>query len=138
MNDYRKAKKWMDMDATDFIGGVAEQDIQQAMEALSVPLPESYQAFLREFGGGDAGGEIIFGLSENPYENMVQATQQERAVGLPKSLVIIGFWNDTLICLDTGNMQAGECPVVELDETYNQTEIASSFGKFLYDYLSED
>ena len=41
--------------------------------------------------------------------------------------------NDNVLCLSFTNNA-----VNELDEAYNQTEIASSFGKFLYDYLSED
>ena len=66
MEHYKKAKKMMDMDAVEFVGGVSEKEIEHAMNALSVVFPESYKAFLSDFGGSDAGGEIIqlinFGL----------------------------------------------------------------------------
>ncbi len=62
MKYYKKAKEIMDMDATEFIGSVSEREIENAMKSLSVVFPESYKAFLIDFGGGDAGGEIIFGI----------------------------------------------------------------------------
>lgn len=59
MNYYKKAKELMDMDATEFVGGVSEGEIKNAMKALSVVFPESYKAFLADFGGGDAGGDHL-------------------------------------------------------------------------------
>ena len=60
----------------------------------------------------------------------------ERPQGLSADLVIIGFRNDTLICPDTGRMDNGGCPVVEVDRV---TEvIADSFGQFLYEYLEAE
>ena len=139
MEYYKKAKEIMDMDATEFIGGVSENEIENAMKSLSVVLPESYKAFLSDFGGGDADGEFIFGVTDNEEEDIVAATQMERSQGLPKNLVIIAFWNDTLICLDTGKMNNGECPVVEVNYDYSEIEVVSdTFGRFLYDYLSEE
>ena len=138
MEYYVKAKEVMDMDATEFVGGVSEAEIESAMEKLAVSFPESYKAFLRDFGGGDAGGEIIFGLTEDE-EDMVAITSMEREVNLPKEYIIIAFWCDALVCLDTGKMSHGECPVVELDDDYCVTKVlAESFGKFLYDYVSEE
>lgn len=128
----------MDMDATEFVGGVSEGAIENAMKTLSVVFPESYKAFLADFGGGDAGGEIIFGITNNEEDDIVIATQQERSKGLPQNLAVIGFWEDTLICLNTDKMNNGECPVVEVDEDYCEEVIANTFGKFLYEYLSEE
>jgi len=136
MNYYKKAKELMDMDAIEFVGGVSEGEIENAMKALSVVFPESYKAFLADFGGGDAGGEIIFGITNDEEEDIVIATQQERSVGLPQNFVIIGFWDDTLICLNTDRMSNGECPVVELDDNYCEEVIADTFGKFLYEYVT--
>ena len=139
MKYYKKAKEIMDMDATEFIGSVSEREIENAMKSLSVVFPESYKAFLIDFGGGDAGGEIIFGITNNEEDDVVITTQMERSQGLPENLVIIGFWNDTLICLDTGKMNNGECPVVEVNDDYSETEmIADTFGKFLYEYIGEE
>ena len=139
MKYYKKAKEIMDMDATEFIGGVSEYEIENAMEALSVIFPESYKAFLTDFGGGDAGGEIIFGITNNEEDDVVLATQMERSQGLPEKLIIIGFWDDTLVCLDTGKMNNGECPVEEVNDEYSKEElVADNFGKFLYKYLDEE
>lgn len=138
MNYYKKAKKYMDMDAAEFVGGISENEIENAMKTLSVVFPESYKAFLSDFGGGDAGGEIIFGITNNE-EDVVIATQMERSQGLPKNLIIIGFSNDTLVCLDTSKMSNGECPVVEVNDDYSEIEVvADTFGKFLYEYLNEE
>ncbi len=125
----------MDMDATEFVGSVSANEIEDAMKALSVSFPESYKAFLADFGGGDAGGEIIFGITNDEEGDIVIITQAERSQGLPENLVIIGFWNDTLICLDTDKMNNGECPVVEVNDDYETEVIADTFGKFLYEYL---
>ncbi len=138
MEYYNKAKEIMDMDATEFIGGVSGSEIENAMKSLEVSFPESYKAFLTDFGGGDAGGEIIFGITNNEEDDAVIATQMERGAGLPKNLIIIGFWNDTLVCLDTSKMGDGECPVVEVNYDYSEIEvIADTFGKFLYDDYKE-
>lgn len=138
MKYYKKATEIMDMDATEFIGGVSKNKIENAMQSLLAIFPESYKTFLADFGGGDAGGEIIFGITENEEDDVVIITQMERRQGLPQNLIVIGFWNDTLVCLDTGKMTNGECPVVKVDDDYRETEIlANTFGKFLYDYLKE-
>lgn len=139
MNYYKKAKKYMDMDAAEFVGGISENEIENAMKTLSVVFPESYKAFLSDFGGGDAGGEIIFGITNNEEDDVVISTQMERSQGLPKNLIIIGFSNDTLVCLDTSKMNNGECPVVEVNDDYSEIEVvADTFGKFLYEYLNEE
>ena len=36
MKYYKKAKEMMDMNATEFIGGVSESEVENAMKALSV------------------------------------------------------------------------------------------------------
>lgn len=139
MKYYKKAKEIMDMDATEFVGGVSEYEIENAMDTLSVIFPESYKAFLADFGGGDAGGEIIFGITNQEEDDVVIATQMERKQGLPEKLVIIGFWNDTLICLDTEKRNNGECPVVEVNDDYSKAaSVADTFGTFLYEYLHEE
>lgn len=48
------------------------------------------------------------------------------------------FQKDTFICLNTSRMNNGECPVVEVDDDYCEEIIADTFGKFLYEYLSEE
>lgn len=137
MKYYKKAKEMMDMNATEFIGGVSESEVENAMKALSVIFSESYKAFLVDFGGGDAGGEVIFGITNHQEDDIVIITQEERSVGLPKNLVVIGFWSNAFICLDTSEMKSGKCPVVEVNDGEIEV-IADTFGKFLYEYLDEE
>lgn len=139
MKYYEKAKNEMDMEAAEFFGGVSEIKIEQAMQELSLVFPESYKAFLKDFGGGDAGGEFILGITDVDEESMVMATLKERSVGMPKHFVIIGFFDGSLCCLDTSQMKDRECPVVMLTEDYYVAErVSDSFGHFLYDYECED
>lgn len=137
MKYYKKAKEMMDMNATEFIGGVSESEVENAMKALSVIFSESYKAFLVDFGGGDAGGEVIFGITNHQEDDIVIITQEERSVGLPKNMVVIGFWSNAFICLDMSEMKSGECPVVEVNDGEIEV-IADTFGKFLYEYLDEE
>lgn len=139
MEYYKRAKELMDMDATEFVVGVSDEEIRQAMDELSVAFPESYKAFLADFGGGDAGGEIILGITDAEEENVVKATQMERSVGMPDNFVIIDLVQDQLCCLDTSKMTDGECPVVILAEDYKVKEtVAESFGQYLFVYLNEE
>ena len=139
MEYYKKAKEMMDMNATELIGGVSKNKIENAMKSLSAAFPESYKAFLADFGGGDGGGEIIFGITDSEEDDVVIVTQMERSQGLPQDLIVIGFWNDVLICLDTGKINNGECSVVKVNDDYRKTEvIADTFGKFLYNYLKDE
>ena len=152
MKFYNKAKEIINLDITEFEGGVTEDIINNAMETLGVVFPESYKAFLSDFGGGDAGGEIIFGLRNNKNEteaeyegqedikDVVQVTQMEHRYKMPKHMVVINYTvsNNSLYCLDTSKMENGECPVVEVPEDYKNIKIVSeSFGKFFYDYVME-
>ena len=139
MEFYKKAKEIMDMEATEYVGGASKDEIECAMKELSVTFPESYKAFLNDFGAGDAGGEIIFGITDIEEENVVEVTKMERREGLPDNFVIINYLDDTFLCLDISKMKNDECPVVELSEDYKVTKtVAKSFGQFLYDYENEE
>ncbi|MBD5088770.1 MAG: SMI1/KNR4 family protein [Clostridiales bacterium] len=139
MEFYKKAKEIMDMEATEYVGGASKDEIECAMKELSVTFPESYKAFLNDFGAGDAGGEIIFGITDIEEENVVEVTKMERREGLPDNFVIINYLDDTFFCLDISKMKNDECPVVELSEDYKVTKtVAESFGQFLYDYENEE
>ncbi|MDE7426039.1 MAG: SMI1/KNR4 family protein [Lachnospiraceae bacterium] len=139
MEFYKKAKEIMDMEATEYVGGASKEEIEYAMKELSVTFPESYKAFLNDFGAGDAGGEIIFGITDIEEENVVEVTKMERREGLPDNFVIINYLDDTFLCLDISKMKNDECPVVELSEDYKVTKtVAESFGQFLYDYENEE
>lgn len=154
MEFYNKAKKIIDLGITEFTGGVTDDIINNAMETLGLEFPESYKAFLSDFGGGDAGGEIIFGLTANKnkhtmeyegqgdIEDVVQITQMEHKYKMPGYMVVINYCESDgdglFYCLDTSRMKDGECPVVKVPEDYKNIEtVSESFGKFFYDYVKE-
>lgn len=149
MEFYNKAKEIINLDITEFTGGVTEDIINSAMETLGVDFPESYKAFLADFGSGDAGGEIIFGLTNNrdgstedygeeDTQDVVEITQMEHKYKMPGCMVVINYCysNSSLYCLDTSKMENGECPVVRVPEDYKNIETeAESFGRFFYNYV---
>ncbi|MEO7715901.1 MAG: SMI1/KNR4 family protein [Capsulimonas sp.] len=105
-----------------FPGSVAEATIQEAQSELSVTVPESYIAFLREAGGADFPFDI-YGLEpEQPNSddvsawNVVGMTQEERTEVEPQmqhhlvALCPDGVGNHW--CLDTLRIHDGDCPVV--------------------------
>ena len=145
MEYYMKAKERLDIDATDFTGAISADEILKVEKKLKVIFPESYKAFLTEFGAGDIGGEIIFGIVKNTRKNkdinMVKITQMEHEYKMPKYMVVI-YYNesdDCLYCLDTSKMKNGECPVVSVPDNYTDIKtVANSFGEFFYQMVSDE
>ena len=145
MNYYDKAKALLDEDAVDFTGAVSAEEIRNAQEKLNVKFPMSYKAFLSDFGAGDVGGEVIFGIVQDKELDseidMVEITCTEYDNGLPEGMVIIYYdhCDENLYCLDTNRMKDDECPVVSIDEEYEVIEvIADSFGEFMYQLVYDE
>ena len=144
MEYYNKAKALLDEDAVEFTGAVSAEVIKTAEKQLNVTFPESYKAFLSDFGAGDVGGEVILGIVKDEELdselNMLEITGVEYENGLPEGMVIIYYdhCNDMICCLDTNRMNNQECPVVILNDKYEVAEvIADSFGKFMYQMVRE-
>ena len=55
----------------DFGDGIEQAWITRAEEALGFPLPESYKWWLRNFGGGEIGGEEIFSIYGEDFDTVV-------------------------------------------------------------------
>lgn len=55
----------------DFGDGVQEEWINKAEAALPSSLPESYKWWLRDYGGGEIGGEEIFSVCEEDFDSIV-------------------------------------------------------------------
>ena len=144
MEYYKKAKALLDEDAVEFTGAVSAEVIKTAEKQLNVTFPESYKAFLSDFGAGDVGGEVILGIVKdeelNSDLNMLEITGEDYENGLPKGMVIIYYdhCKDMICCLDTNRMNNQECPVVILNDKYEVAEvIADSFGEFMYQMVRE-
>lgn len=56
------------MDEVDFTGAVTAEEIQKAEKLLNITFPESYKAFLLDFGAGDIGGEVRWKTKKSSFK----------------------------------------------------------------------
>ncbi len=145
MDFYNKAKELLALNSEDIeLDDIASaDDIKAAESELEVVLPVSFKTFLQEIGGGDIGGEIIFSLTkEYKDDNFVIQTKKYRDMGLNHDYVVIARLDTLFYCLDVTNLDKDinkEGDVILVDEEFNKMEtIASSFGEFLYMFLSQE
>jgi cell wall assembly regulator SMI1 len=129
----------------EFGHAAAQADISTAEATLGTKLPESYKAFLREFGWGGVDSWELFGVGRGVpnYLDLVRITESERTLAhphIPAALIPIlndGFGNH--YCLDTSALHEGECPVVFWDHekgTGQKPEVVSPrFDLWLPDML---
>lgn len=145
MDFYNKAKELLALNSEDIeLDDIASLDDIKAVETeLNIVLPVSFKAFLHEIGGGDIGGEIIFSLT-NQYtdDNLVIQNKKYREKGLNHNYIVIARLDTLFYCLDVTNLDKDinkEGEVILVDEEFNKMEIiASSFGEFLYMFLSQE
>ena len=128
--------------------GASPADISTAEAALGTKLPESYTAFLREFGWGGVDSWELFGVGAGvpSYLDLVRMTESERTTfhpHIPPHLVPVmndGFGNH--YCLDTASLHDGECPVVLWDHEKGARQkpevVSSQFDQWLLDVLRAD
>ena len=98
-----------------FIGGVEENKIKDIEVNLNVNLPESYKNFLRKYGYGAAYGREVLGCGKSEVPSVVAETLRFRKLGLSEQYVVIQNCDEWIYCLDTGNIENEECPVISWD-----------------------
>ncbi len=124
-----------------FVGGVSDEWIERAEAALGLHFSPSFRHYLREYGGGSIGGEVVNGLLGVEFEeacgpDIVYNTLLDRAQsGLDKSLIVlVDNDGDEAFYLDAGHVEPGvESPVIRVlieDPTARQ-QYAKSFADFL-------
>ena len=128
--------------------GATEADVSNAEAALGTKLPESYRAFLREFGWGGVDSWMLFGVGVGipKHLDLVHMTESERTEAhphIPTHLIPImndGFGNH--YCLDTSSLDGGECAVVFWDHEKGARQqpevVAPKFDVWLLDTLRAD
>lgn len=127
--------------------GASSERIECAERELAVRLPESYKAFLREFGWGGLGHWEVYGLGSGaPFHlELVHETVSERTEFMPRlPLPLIPLMNDgggNHYCLDTSVLSEGECPVVfwdhDLGEAQTPHRVAPDFTAWLSEMLDQ-
>jgi len=118
--------------------GCDESAVQAAEQTLELCFPVSYKQFLFSVGWLDIEGDEIFGIIMDipeQYMNVVLATNKEKKIiCLPVSFVVISqTYRGNLICLNTADMHAGECPVlfVSFCPSADIKILANSFAEFV-------
>jgi hypothetical protein len=152
MGDYEQALELIEdhLDEADF-EAQPEERVARAERELGVRFPPSYRRFLLEFGAGGIGGEEIYGLINDDFED----ARPPQAVGLTREFRRDGHISDDLIviynlgqgsyyALDTSAAGAdSEAPVVAftpgIHRAGDQLEvIAPDFGSFFLDAMRAD
>lgn len=76
MNRYDEIRKLIEANPdiaefANFGDGISEEWIRRAEEALGFPLPETYKWWVRNFSGGEIGGEEIFSIYGEDFDTVV-------------------------------------------------------------------
>lgn len=116
--------------------GVSDDKIVQIEEILKVKLPESYKWFLKNYGQILIMGVEIYGVLENKILSCVKVTEDYRKFGLPNKFVVVENCDEGVYCIDTSNIEYGECRVVDWDRIDGiGIEEYESFLEFFYERL---
>lgn len=114
------------------------EQVEDAERRLAVRLPESYRAFLSEFGWGRFADDEIYGLGSDvpSHLDLVRNAVAEQTVMeplMPHGLVpVMNDGAGNHYCLNTRSFCGNECPVVFWDHELAQDEfISPSFDLWL-------
>jgi hypothetical protein len=117
---------------------VDDEWIAKAESVLNRPLPTSYKWFLRQYAGGEIGGEEIYSLYGMPFESVnggdvVFQHLANRSSGLldDSKLVVSETDLGEVFFLDYGAFHDGECPIKLRLPSGEDVHYASNFYEFL-------
>ncbi|WP_035437986.1 SMI1/KNR4 family protein [Bacillus sp. UNC322MFChir4.1] len=122
----------------DFHGSVDESLINEIEKKLQCTFPESYRWFLKNYGGGGVLGIDLTCVGSLDNSPIILDTEAYRKMDMPREYVVIWDLGEYLYCLDTTNLENGECPVVTWDFVSKKTIFeAKNFYEFLSQQLEE-
>lgn len=121
--------------------GVSEASISAAEASLGVSFPPSYRWWLRNYGGGQIGGDLVYGLDEEaigaPDVVVLNIADLADGLRLPHE-VIFYIGNEERFLFDTSRQwRSGECPVCYRIFGENDVDYAASFDEFLRRRIAE-
>ena len=125
MNIIEKIKKIEDLD-TNLKGGASEEQIIRAEKRLELKFPEEYKDYVKKFGTISFLGNEWTGLNVDGYLNVVNMTEEERALNkfFPKKYFVIeNIGVDRMLIISN---EKGEIYTIQYDKI-----------KFLCNSLSE-
>ena len=116
--------------------GTNNDKIDEIEQTLNIKLPEDYKWFLKNYGQILIMGVEIYGVLENKILSCVKITEDYRKLGLPNKFVVIENCDEWVYCIDTSNIEDGECYVVDWDRIDGVGfEEYESFSEFFYKRL---
>lgn len=116
--------------------GINNDKIDEIEQTLNIKLPEDYKWFLKNYGQILIMGVEIYGVLENKILSCVKITEDYRKLGLPNKFVVIENCDEWVYCIDTSNIEDGECYVVDWDRIDGVGfEEYESFLEFFYKRL---
>ncbi|UTO29152.1 SMI1/KNR4 family protein [Bartonella harrusi] len=117
--------------------------IKEAEEILGLQFTISYKDFLKNYKGGDIGGEEIYSLYENPMgipaDDIVYYNLQDRKHGFatPEQLVVSRTDFGETFYFDYTQFRDGECPLYLKFPPRDPLYYASNFYEFLCKRIKE-
>jgi antitoxin YobK len=121
--------------------GVSERAIKAAESALGLDLPLSYRWWLLNYGGGQIGGDLVYGLDEAGIgaPDLVQLNRVDLSDGIRKPhQVMFYIGNEERFFFDTNRrLESGEYPVCQRVFGEEDVDYADSFDDFLRRRIAE-
>lgn len=113
---------------------VTDDMLKKAEEALGVKIPQQFRWFLKTFGDGGIGMEVM-GIALDGTMEFVDSTLEYRKYGLPNSLIIIESCDEWFNCIDTNN---GEIVSWAIGETREEvTVLYKDFETYLTEIIQD-
>lgn len=109
LENYQKAKEIIidEADIADFVGGCNEGLINLAGGKLGLNFTGLYFDYLKTFGAGNFGAQVIYGIIGSDFENSSVpdaiwfTLTERREINLPNNLLVIyDTGSDEIFCLD--------------------------------------
>jgi antitoxin YobK len=120
MDRFEELREFIDTNSSvvefaDYGDGINEEWIRRAEAALGFSLPKDYKWWLRNYGGGEIGGEEIFSIYGQDFDEVVggDVVRMFRLHGSADRIPICHSDVDGVFCLDlTSPTATGDLPVV--------------------------
>lgn len=117
---------------------VSDEWIAKAETALKRPLPESYKWFLREYAGGEIGGEEIYSIYGLPFDSanggdiVFQNMASRKAKLLDDDKLVVSETDlGEVFFFDYSDFHNGECPILLRMPSGEPVRYADDFYEFL-------
>lgn len=112
--------------------------LERAEKALGLPLTASYKVFLKEYVGGEIGGEEIYSIYGMDFENVCggdivyqHLTDIKNGTAKQKQLVVSETDFGEIFYFDYSQFNNGECPILQRLPSGNSCHYADNFYEFL-------